>query len=117
EKGYRTAAIGKWHLGHLPAYLPTEHGFDSYFGIPYSNDMDRVSTLPVREAVMQPRPEYFDVPLMRNDSVVERPADQNTITRRYTEEALRFISENKNAPFFLYLAHNMPHVPLFASDA
>lgn len=117
EKGYRTAAIGKWHLGHLPAYLPTEHGFDSYFGIPYSNDMDRVSTLPVREAVMQPRPEYFDVPLMRNDSVVERPADQNTITRRYTEEALRFISENKNVPFFLYLAHNMPHVPLFASDA
>lgn len=117
RQGYRTAAIGKWHLGHLPQYLPTAHGFDSYFGIPYSNDMDRVSTLPAREAIMNARKEYFNVPLMRNEEIVERPADQNTIVRRYTEEALKFISENRKRPFFLYLAHSLPHVPLFASDA
>jgi arylsulfatase A-like enzyme len=114
--GYKTAAIGKWHLGHLPQYLPTSHGFDSYFGIPYSNDMDRVSTLPAREAIMNAKKEYFDVPLMRNEEIVERPADQNTIVRRYTEEALKFISENRKKPFFLYLAHSLPHVPLFASE-
>lgn len=113
--GYRTAAIGKWHLGHLPQYLPTSHGFDSYFGIPYSNDMDRVSTLPAREAIMNAKSEYFNVPLMRNEEIVERPADQNTITKRYTEEAVRFISENRKNPFFLYVAHSLPHVPLFAS--
>ena len=116
QAGYRTAAIGKWHLGHLPEYLPTHHGFDSYFGIPYSNDMDRVSTLPAREAVMNAKSEYFNVPLMRNDEIIERPADQNTITRRYTEEAVKFISENKKHPFFLYMAHSFPHVPLFASE-
>ena len=114
--GYRTAAIGKWHLGHLPPYLPTSHGFDSYMGIPYSNDMDRVSTLPGREAIMNAKKEYFNVPLMRNEEIIERPADQNTIVKRYTEEAVKFISENKNKPFFLYLAHSLPHVPLFASD-
>lgn len=114
-KGYRTAAIGKWHLGHLPSYLPTRHGFDSYFGIPYSNDMDRVSTLPGREAVMNAKAEYFNVPLMRDEEIIERPADQNTITRRYTEEAVKFIRQNRKNPFFLYLAHSLPHVPLFAS--
>jgi arylsulfatase A len=114
--GYRTAAIGKWHLGHLPQYLPTSHGFDSYFGIPYSNDMDRVdSAIPPREMIMNAKKEYFNVPLMRNEEIVERPADQNTITKRYTEEAVKFISENKKKPFFLYLAHSLPHVPLFAS--
>lgn len=115
--GYRTAAIGKWHLGHLPQYLPTEHGFDSYYGIPYSNDMDRVSTLPVREAVMNPKTEYFQVPLMRNKEVIEKPADQATLTKRYTEEAVKFISANRKNPFFLYLAHSFPHVPLFASES
>ena len=115
-KGYQTAAIGKWHLGHLPQYLPMGHGFDSYFGIPYSNDMDRDNSVqPARWAVENPKPEYFNVPLMRNEVIVERPADQSTITRRYTEEAIRYISENKKKPFFLYLAHNLPHVPLFAS--
>ena len=113
--GYRTAAIGKWHLGHLAPYLPMQHGFDSYFGIPYSNDMDRVTTLPVREAIMDARAEYFDVPLMQDEKVIERPADQNTITKRYTQEAVKFISENRKSPFFLYLAHSLPHVPLFAS--
>jgi arylsulfatase A len=114
--GYRTAAVGKWHLGHLPEYLPTNHGFDSYYGIPYSNDMDRVTDINARQAIMQPRTEYFNVPLMRNDQVIERPADQNTITKRYTEEAVKFISENKKKPFFLYLAHSLPHVPLFVSE-
>lgn len=115
-EGYSTAAIGKWHLGHLPQYLPTRHGFDSYFGIPYSNDMDYVSPLPTREAIMNAKKEYFNVPLMRNEEVIERPADQNTITRRYTEEAVKFIRDNRKKPFFLYLAHSLPHVPLFASS-
>lgn len=126
EQGYRTAAIGKWHLGHLPAYLPTSHGFDSYYGIPYSNDMDRVNSVESREALMNPKIEYFQVPLMRNTSVIERPADQTTIVKRYTQEALEFINKNKQKPgaaqpgaaqpFFLYLAHSLPHVPLFASS-
>lgn len=117
DAGYRTAAIGKWHLGHLPQYLPTNHGFDSYFGIPYSNDMDRVDTgIPPRKMILNAKKEYFNVPLMRNEEIVEQPADQNTITKRYTEEAVKFISENRKKPFFLYLAHNLPHVPLFTSE-
>ena len=115
QAGYRTAAIGKWHLGHLPQYLPTNHGFDSYYGIPYSNDMDRISSLPGREAVTAPKIEYFQVPLMRNAEIIERPADQTTITKRYTEEAIKFIVGNQKRPFFLYLAHSLPHVPLFVS--
>jgi arylsulfatase A-like enzyme len=115
--GYATACVGKWHLGHLPEYLPTSQGFDSYFGIPYSNDMDRVADSPPgREAFWAPKSEYFNVPLMRNEEIIERPADQNTITRRYAEEAVRFIEANRDRPFFLYLAHNMVHVPLFASE-
>ena len=113
-KGYATAAIGKWHLGHKPQYLPTNNGFDTYFGIPYSNDMDRIaSATKYREACKNAKIEYFNVPLLRDTKVIERPADQTTITRRYTEEALRFIKTNKNNPFFVYLAHSMPHVPLF----
>ncbi len=115
--GYNTAAIGKWHLGHLPQYLPTSHGFDSYFGIPYSNDMDGVELEEGIDEFRDPRIEYFQVPLMRNEEIIERPADQNTITKRYTEEAVKFITDNKEKPFFLYLAHSLPHVPLFASEA
>ncbi len=115
--GYATASIGKWHLGHLPQYLPTSQGFDSYFGIPYSNDMDRLAQSPRgREAFLNPKFEYWNVPLMQDEEVVERPADQNTITRRYTEAAIRFIKANKDQPFYCYLAHNLPHVPLFASE-
>ena len=117
EKGYATAAVGKWHLGHLPAYLPTNNGFDSYFGIPYSNDMDRVVGGEWREAFWDPKPEYWNVPLMRDEEIVERPADQYTITRRYTEESVQFIQEHKEGPFFLYLAHSLPHTPLFTSEA
>jgi len=114
-QGYATGCVGKWHLGHLPQYLPTSHGFDSYFGVPYSNDMDRV-TGEGRAAFFNPKIEYWNVPLMRDEKIVERPADQNTLTKRYTEEAVRFIRQNKDHPFFLYLAHTMPHVPLFVSD-
>jgi len=115
-KGYATACIGKWHLGHLPPYLPTSNGFDYYFGIPSSNDMDRVADSPRgREAFWDPKVEYWNVPLMRNTEIIERPADQTTITRRYTEEAVRFIRQHREGPFFVYLPHSMPHVPLFRS--
>ncbi|MEN6498278.1 MAG: sulfatase [Thermoguttaceae bacterium] len=116
--GYVTACVGKWHLGHLPQYLPIRQGFDSYFGIPYSNDMDRVPDARKGRGIFwDPKVEYWNVPLMRDDQIVERPADQTTITRRYTEETIRLIKANKDKPFFIYLAHNLPHVPLFASDA
>ncbi|MFC4872503.1 sulfatase [Negadavirga shengliensis] len=115
-EGYATAAIGKWHLGHLEEYLPTSHGFDYYFGIPYSNDMDRVNDVAHQEAFQNPKPSYFNVPLMRNTEIIERPADQHTITKRYTEETINFIKSNKGQPFFVYLAHNLPHVPLFVSE-
>lgn len=98
KEGYATACVGKWHLGHLPPFLPTRHGFDYYYGIPYSNDM---------------RP----CPIMRNEEVIEEPAVQETLTKRYTEEAVRFIREHRDEPFFVYLAHNMPHFPLHASEA
>lgn len=96
-QGYATACIGKWHLGHHPPFLPTRHGFDYYYGIPYSNDM-------------------VPTPILRNEEIIEEPAVQETLTERYTEESIRFIRENKDKPFFLYLAHNMPHVPLFVSN-
>lgn len=117
EAGYVCGCFGKWHLGHLPQFLPTSHGFHSYFGIPYSNDMDRVAGIgPMgRAAFLDPKVEYWNVPLLRNQEVVERPADQTTITRRYTEEAVKFMGENKDRPFFVYLPHNLPHVPLFRS--
>jgi arylsulfatase A-like enzyme len=116
-KGYATACIGKWHLGHLPEYLPMKQGFDTFFGTPYVNDMDRRTDLGPkgRAAFFDPKVEYWNVPLMRGEKIVERPADQHTFTKRYTEESVKFIRANKDRPFFLYLPHNMPHVPLFAS--
>ena len=117
--GYATACIGKWHLGHLPQYSPNKHGFDYYFGIPYSNDMYLTpkpkSAQDYFDACTKPRVENFNVPLLRNSEIIERPADQTTITKRYTSEAINFIKQNKKKPFFLYLAHSMPHVPLFRS--
>lgn len=95
-KGYRTGVVGKWHLGHMEKYLPLNQGFDEYFGIPYSNDM-------------------ASVVYMRGNEVEEFKVDQRFTTRTYTEESLKFIDSASNQPFFLYLAHNMPHVPIYAS--
>jgi arylsulfatase A len=122
SKNYQTAVIGKWHLGHKSPFLPTDHGFDYYYGIPYSNDMDRVADLrggtwitAQIEFAEEEFYEAYNVPLMRNDEIIERPADQKTITKRYTEEAVAKIKEFRDEPFFIYLAHSMPHIPLFRS--
>ncbi len=119
SRGYAAAVVGKWHLGFQAEYLPMRQGFDSYFGIPYSNDMDSTVKFSSRAEYLNfmknPKREYWNVPLMRNEEIIERPAEQTTLTRRYTDEAIKFISANKNRPFFLYLAHSMPHMPLFRS--
>lgn len=108
--GYQTAAIGKWHLGHLPQYLPMRHGFDSYYGIPYSNDMRPLDGPGAPGAA-----KYPPLPLMRDEKVIETEPDQATLTPRYTEEAVRKIRAFRGRPFFLYYAHTYPHVPLYAS--
>ena len=119
DQGYATGIVGKWHLGHLPEYLPTRHGFDSWFGIPYSNDMDwhLPEGMANRIAYFDPEIDYWHVPIMRNEEEVERPADQNTLTERYAQEAVTFIESHPDQPFFLYLPHTMPHMPLFRSEA
>jgi len=104
-KGYATACVGKWHLGDQPVFLPTRQGFDHYYGIPYSNDMGS------RQRSQNP-----PLPLVRNEKVIEAPADQNTLTKRYTEEAVKFITANRGRPFFLYLPHTMPHNPVHSSE-
>lgn len=106
-RGYATAIFGKWHLGDAPAFLPTRHGFDEFFGLPYSNDMWPFH--PVTPT------NYPPLPLYENERVVELMPDQTQLTTSYTERAVSFIKRKKDQPFFLYLAHNMPHVPLFVS--
>jgi arylsulfatase A-like enzyme len=103
-KGYATSCIGKWHLGHHTPHLPMRHGFDAYFGLPYSNDMYPPNN-----------PEWGDLPLVEGEKIIEKNPDQSLLTQRYTEKAIDFIKRNKQQPFFLYLAHSMPHVPIFAS--
>lgn len=104
--GYATACIGKWHLGDQKQWLPRNQGFDTYFGIPYSNDMGEWNS----------RWNYPPLPLVRDEEVIEQEPDQRLITRRYTEESLEFIEKSKDKPFFLYLPHTMVHVPHYASD-
>lgn len=96
QSGYHTGLIGKWHLGHTAQYTPRNHGFDEFKGVLFSNDM----------------PNFF---FYENENRLDDPVDQRYLTKRYTEQAVDFIKKNKNAPFFLYLAHNMPHIPLYAS--
>jgi arylsulfatase A len=115
-QGYHTAAIGKWHLGHKSPYLPTSHGFESYLGIPYSNDMDKIEDTNYFTLAEMERYQAYNVPLMRDTQIIERPADQRTITKRYTEEAITRIKSFKDQPFFLYLAYSFPHIPLFRSE-
>ncbi len=116
EEGYATAAIGKWHLGHLPEYLPMQQGFDYYYGIPYSNDMNAVGGWKLETFFMEPNIDFWNVPLLENETEIERPANQHTITKRYTEKAIEFIKQNKDNPFFLYFPQTMVHTPLFASE-
>jgi|TARA_B100000315_G_scaffold246794_1_gene274580 uncharacterized sulfatase len=119
-RGYATAAFGKWHLGRSAAFLPGAQGFDQWLGLPYSNDMDLVEQRdePWPGSIfLEPRSEYWNVPLMRDAEVIEQPADQTQLTRRYTDEAVAFIEANREQPFFLYVPYTMPHVPLFTSDA
>ena len=105
DQGYATMCIGKWHLGHHPEFLPTRHGFDAYYGIPYSNDMPT------------PTPDGGKgVVLLRDEKVIEHPTDQATLTERYTAEAVKFIKANEDRPFFLYLPHTFPHEPLHVSE-
>lgn len=112
QRGYATGMAGKWHLGHHPQFLPVHHGFDEYFGLPYSNDM------------WPHHPEakpgtYPPLPMIEGDKVVDAeitPDEQRHLTTWYTERAVQFIERNKDRPFFFYLAHSMPHVPLFVSD-
>jgi arylsulfatase A len=96
--GYRSMCVGKWHLGSKPGFFPTDHGFDSFYGVPYSND--QAPSL-----------------LMQNTTVIESPVNWSTITQRYTSQSIDFIRQSKHQPFFLYLAHTAPHIPLFASSA
>lgn len=107
-RGYATAVFGKWHLGHRDPFLPTRHGFDEYFGIPYSNDM--WPNHPVSKNYYPP------LPLYENEAVIDTNPDQSQFTTWFTEKTIDFIQRKKDEPFFVYLAHPMPHVPLFVSD-
>ena len=106
EAGYATMTVGKWHCGDQPAFLPTNHGFDDYYGLPYSNDM----------APMEARPKMPPLPLLHGTDVVEEQPDQRTITERYVEKATEFIREHSDKPFFLYFAHMHVHLPLYAPE-
>lgn len=107
RQGYATAIYGKWHLGHQPPFLPTRRGFDEFFGIPYSNDNGPLHPV-IRDIPA--------LPLYENETIIERDPDQSQFTRRITERAVKFIETNRERPFFLYVPHIMPHVPIFASE-
>lgn len=106
RQGYATKLVGKWHVGDQPPFLPTRHGFDEFFGLPYSNDMGR----------MIQWPKWPPLPLMRGEQVIQEQPDQAGLTERYVEESVRFIREHRAKPFFLYLAHMYVHVPIFVPE-
>lgn len=108
KKNYATASFGKWHLGHVPEFLPLQHGFDEFFGIPYSNDM--WPNHPTNKDYYPP------LPFVEGERTIETNPDQSQFTTLFTERTIDFITRNRNNPFFVYLAHPMPHVPLFVSD-
>lgn len=119
QKGYATACFGKWHLGHHKEFLPMQHGFDEYFGLPYSNDMwpyhPGVLHLPMEERLKR----WPHLPLIEGNEVINPKVsgkDQELLTKQYTERAVSFIEKNKEKPFFVYLPHSMVHVPLYVSD-
>ena len=109
-QGYATGCFGKWHLGHRRGVLPTDQGFDEFFGVPYSNDMSRFHRA---ESDAYPH----GLPLMRDETVLEWEPDQHELSRRYTEAAVDFIDRHHEGPFFVYLPHSMPHIPIYASKA
>ena len=108
-RGYATGAFGKWHLGHRPGLLPLDQGFDTFFGVPYSNDMAQFHRAPGGKY-------DFRLPLLEGNEVVEWEPDQHLLTKRYTEAAVRFIDDHHDGPFFVYLPHSMPHIPIYASE-
>lgn len=110
QKGYSTAIFGKWHLGSQHAFLPLQNGFDEYYGLPYSNDMWPFH--PQQGEIFN----FPDLPTYDGNEVVGYNTDQSCFTTDYTTRSIQFIRKNKNKPFFLYLAHSMPHVPLAVSD-
>ncbi len=112
DEGYATAAIGKWHLGWPKPFRAQRHGFDFFYGLPYSNDMLKWEP----NEVLRPQHAYWKLPLLDNDEIVEAPVNQHTLTRRYTERAVSFIEENRDRPFFLYFPHTFPHNPQYASE-
>lgn len=106
QAGYATKCVGKWHCGDQKEFLPTRHGFDSYYGLPYSNDMGRQNEDDV----------YPPLPLLRDEEVIQQQPDQTSLTERYVEESVRFIRDNAKQPFFLYLAHMHVHLPIYVPD-
>jgi arylsulfatase A len=107
-RGYATKIVGKWHCGDQPEFLPTRHGFDSYYGLPYSNDMGRQAGM---------RRDHPPLPLLRDEEVIEEQPDQAGLTSRYTEEAVRFMRDNRETPFFLYFAHMHVHLPHYVPQS
>ncbi|HHW49088.1 MAG TPA: sulfatase [Clostridiaceae bacterium] len=108
--GYKTMLIGKWHCGDQPEFLPTRHGFDHYYGLPYSNDMGRQNNRYAIERGFPP------LPLMKDEEVIQQQPVQESLTERYVEQAVRFIRENSKRPFFLYFAHMYVHLPLYVPE-
>jgi len=119
-QGYATGYVGKWHLGvwaNNPAGHPKNHGFDFAYGLPHSNDMDpQPGRTKEEDSKEDPDQKFWAPPLFEGESLIEKPADQTTLTRRYTEQAVKFIGEKKGGPFFLYFPHTFPHTPLYASE-